>query len=162
MTEIESLLKDMLGISLSRRTISHYHRQRRLLGPVNEDDFASSVLLECLEAKCAASQMIDDDVFRAIDRVGHRLRRELRRRPINVLSGYIEAQPEHAASNVEDYAALREVLGTLSPLDLMIVESHFLDGEPVDSLALRLCIAKRTLYRRIADIKRMLSKKLCR
>ena len=160
MVEIESLLENMLGISMSRRTISHYHRQRRLVGPANGDDFASAVLLECWEARCAQSQMTDDDVFRAIDRVGHRLRRELRRRSRGVLIEYIKTRP-HTAADVTDDATLREALSSRSPFDLKVVESHFLDGESVDSLALRLGVAKRTLYRRIADIKRVLRERLC-
>jgi len=157
MVEIESLLSELLDVKLSKRTVSHLRSQCRLVGPANRDDFVSSVLLECLEAQRQQSDMDDNAVFRAIDRVGHRIRRELRHKTIEFLPEQADLRAK-ARAETPDVAALHDALAILSPFDLKIIQSHFLEGESANSLASRFGIPRRTFYRRMAELKRSLKR----
>lgn len=160
MVEIESLLSELLDVKLSKRTVSHLRSQFRFVGPANQDDFSSSVLLECLEAQHQQSNMDDNAVFRAIDRVGHRISRELRHRTIELLPEQADLRAK-ARPEPPDTAALHDALAILSPFDLNIIQSHFIEGESANSIASRLGIPRRTFYRRVAELKRKLKRAIC-
>lgn len=159
MLEASDLLRELTGSELSKRTIGHLYRQCRLVGPSNCDDLISSVILECLEMQRLESPISDPDVFRAIDRVGHRLRRESCRRAVGLQTEHLESWAP-ARDDTVDLAVLREALASLSPLQLKIIEARFLKGEPLELAAARLGMSKRTLHRHIAELKALLRRML--
>lgn len=151
--KIAELFREELGVSLSQRTISHFARQAKRLGFENDSDFVASVLLECLQDR-EISPLDDNAVFRAVDRISHRLLRRLKH-PVHSAGDTFEHLPNHQQSERELTQVLQQLrreLLSLSITHLLILDRHLLQGVPIQKLAVEIGISERTLYRRLDEV----------
>jgi AraC-like DNA-binding protein len=157
--DIKAFLREYCNVEMSKRSMSLFLRQSKRLGKENEEDFFSNVVIECLETKKKGSDLDDIEVYRAIDRVAHRLFREISDIRIkHVDNRYIDsvyAERKNSNDNTKMLIQLIDTISKLPPLHLILFEKIFIEGVSIQDVAQEAGVSKRTLYRQLNEIRNL-------
>ncbi|MEW4530273.1 helix-turn-helix domain-containing protein [Maioricimonas sp. JC845] len=144
--QLEEMIRMQFHVTLSETTRRILEREALRLGVDYCEDFGQLLLVECLTDPPSS----DSDVLRLLRRVRQRLYRELKqeRERLSKLSGDVAKECDPV-----DLAALREVVEGLPDDDLVLLFERLSAGSTVQDIAAEMGVSRRTVYRRLKDLR---------
>ena len=152
--ELVSSIRAATGIDEYSEFERQFFHEARRAGWAHCDDFASLVLLECLEQHAAVG-LTHEDLRRIPSRVRKRMERDvIRHRHAPAHQGQpLEAPTPTPDQVVAASETLQLFLKSLTPDDLVLLEFKF-DGLSQQAIASMLGVSEATISRRLAQIER--------
>jgi hypothetical protein len=144
-SRLAQLIHDELGVELPSNFEGIFRFHAEKVGPSNYEDLGSWVLLECLEEK-RRGELDAKAVIRAVDRIRHRITR-MTKREVKAIAEPPNRGPAAKSPWQEVSDFLSSANSELSPLEVLVFQRHFLEGETIASLATELGLSLTKAYK---------------